>query len=372
MKVLMLSEPNSPHTIKWATSLSSRGVEILLFGLSNLQVKNYENTSVRVFTLGQKIARKEGALSKISYLRALPTIRKIVKEFKPDILHAHYASSYGLLGALSGYHPLIVSVWGSDVFSFPNISPLHRGILKHVLKKADFITSTSHIMAKETQKYTQKDIQVIPFGVDLGVFRPKEVESLFDKGDIVIGTIKALEKTYGVEYLIRAFKIIVEKYPSLPLKLLIVGGGSLEGYLRKLTKELGIESRTIFTGRIPFDEVPKYHNMITIFVALSESESFGVAVVEAMACGKPVVVSNVGGLPEIVENNVTGFVVPPRDVKEAAKAIEKLVLDDKLRTQMGKAGMRRVKKLYDWNENVKQMIELYEKVLKQSTSKKFI
>lgn len=365
IKVLLLADQNSPHTIKWAKSLNENGIDILLLGLNKLLVEDYKGTSIRTISLNETITREEGSLKKIKYLKALPVLKRAIKEFKPNIVHAHYASSYGLIAALSNFHPIVVSIWGSDVFSFPNKSILHKMIIKYVLNKADIITSTSEVMAKEATKYTNKNIKVIPFGVDLEVFKPMKVNSLFSENDIVIGTVKTLEEKYGIEYLIRAFKILVDKYPDLPLKLLIVGGGSLEEELKNLVKQLSIDERTLFTGKVPFSEVPKYHNMITISVSVSDSESFGVSVVESMACEKPVVVSNVGGLPEVVEENITGFIVPPKNIQETAKAIEKLILNKQLREQMGKSGRERVKKLFDWKKNVKQMMELYQEILQK-------
>lgn len=364
MKVFLLSDVDSPHTIKWATSLAKKGIDIVLFGLGKLTVSDYKNfDNIKIFTLNQRITRKEGNFEKIKYLIALPIIKRIIKEEKPDILHSHYATSYGFLGALTSFHPFIISVWGSDVFSFPKRSFLHKIILEFNLKKADKILSTSHIMAKETKIYTNKDVEVIPFGVDIEVFKPFNVEGFFDKNDIVIGTIKTLEPQYGVEYLIKAFKILNDRYPFLSLKFLIVGDGSLQEKLKKLCKDLGISDRTIFAGRVPYSEIPRYHNILTIFVALSNSESFGVSVVEAMACGKPVVVSDIGGLPEVVENGVTGFVVPPNNPQEAANAIEKLILDENLRKEMGQNARKRVEKFYNWNDNLNRMIQIYNELI---------
>ena len=366
MKLLLLSDTNSVHTIKWAKSLAKNGIEIIIFGLGDFTLKDYEGIeNIKVKTLGETLSRNEGALNKIKYLKALPIIKQIIKEFKPDILHAHYASSYGLLGALSGFSPFILSVWGSDVFSFPHKSSLHKAILKYNLKKADKILSTSHVMAKEIKLYTNKDIEVTPFGIDMEQFKPTcTKEELFDKDDIVIGTVKTLEEKYGIEYLIRAFKILHDKYLNLPLKLLIVGGGSLEKSLKDLTKELNIESKTIFTGKVAFVDVPKYHNMLSVSVFVSNNESFGVAILEASSCEKPVVVSNTGGLPEVVEDGVSGFVVAPRNPEKTAEAIEKLILDKGLREKIGKNARKRVKKFYDWEDNVRQMVEIYKGLIK--------
>lgn len=237
MKLLLLSDPNSVHTIKWAKSLAQKNIDIIIFGLGNYTVDNYNNIeNIQVEVLNQFITREEGSFSKLTYLKALPKVRSIIKEFKPDIVHAHYATSYGLLGALSGFSPFILSVWGGDVFSFPHKSFFHKNLLKYNLKRADKILSTSYVMATETKSYTHKDIEVTPFGVDMEQFKPMEVKSLFDKDDIVIGTVKTLEEKYGIEYLIRAFKIVSSKHKNLPLKLLIVGGGSLDSELKNLAK----------------------------------------------------------------------------------------------------------------------------------------
>ncbi len=366
MKLVLLSDPNSVHTARWATSLARKGLEVHIVGLSpntNNIYSSYQNIEVYDLNIDSKdVKQSSGLFSKIKYVKTLNRVKSLINEIKPDIVHAHYATSYGLLGALSGFHPFIISVWGSDVFIFPKKSVIHKKILKFNLKKADKILSTSHAMAKETSLYTDKDIEVTPFGIDLDKFKPIKVESIFGENDIVVGTIKSLEPEYGIEYLISAFKIVVEKNRSLPLKLLIVGSGSLEAKLKKMVSDLGLSEYTVFVGKVPYDEIPKYHNMIDIPVFVSNSESFGVAVIEASACEKPVIVSDVGGLPEVVENNVTGIVVPPRNEIETAKAIEKLVLDKSLREKMGKAGRERAKKLYNWEENVKQMIEIYKRI----------
>lgn len=362
LNLLLLSDPSSPHTIKWARSLGDAGVNLLIVGLGSYTGNHYDHQpAVRVVTLNQEIIQHEGRVSKLSYLRALPLIRKLIQTFRPDILHAHYASSYGLLGALSGFHPFILSVWGSDVFSFPNRSCLHRSILKFNLARADRILSTSHAMAQETRRYTQKSIEVTPFGIDLQQFRPQPVRSLFAPEDIVIGMVKTLDKKYGIEYAVRAFGEVREKRPALPLKLLIVGGGRLESELRRLVDDLGLRAVTKFTGSVPYDDTPHYHNMLSISVAVSENESFGVSVLEASACERPVVVSNVGGLPEIVEHGVTGLVVPSKNPHAAAASIQRLVDDAPLRKNMGAAGRKRVQSLYNWDDNVRQMLNIYRK-----------
>ncbi len=363
MRILLLSEISSSHTLKWAISLADNSIDIMILGLSSFNsnlYNSYSNIQIENLGLNKNIVRKkDGHLSKLKYLKTIFKVKKIIKEFKPDIVHAHYASSYGILGALSGFKPFILSVWGSDIFDFPNKSPLHKKIVKYNLRKADKILSTSNIMALEINKYTDKPVIVTPFGIDTNIFNSMKGDSLFKENDIVIGTVKTLDEKYGIVYLIKAFKILVDKYPKLPLKLLIVGKGSQENSLKDLVSKLDISDKTIFTGGVDYADVPKYHNMLSVSVSVSNSESFGVAIIEASACEKPVIVSNAGGLPEVVQDGVTGIIVPPRDEVNTAKAIERLIFDKKLLSEMGKQGRQRVIKYYNWDNNIKQMINIY-------------
>jgi len=367
MKILLLADPNSSHTQKWAISLAQKGFAIGIFGLStyNGNLYNaYTNIQVYGFGLSKEQIGTKDTTGKMRYVQAVPMLKKIIKEYKPDIVHAHYATSYGLLGVLSGFHPLFISVWGSDIYEFPKKSFLHKKLLEFNLTRADRIFSTSHAMAEETKKYTTKEIHVIPFGIDLNIFKPDitNKNDLFLEDDLVIGTVKSLEEIYGIEYLIEAFKILKDRQPLLPLKLLIVGGGSQEGNLKQKVKDMNLENQTVFTGKVEHKLIVKYHNMISVFVALSISESFGVSIIEAGACGKPVVVSNVEGLPEVVEKGITGFIVEPKNPLEATNAIEKLLLEPDLRVQMGKNARKRVEHLYKWDDNIKQMMEMYKNV----------
>lgn len=367
MRILLLSSANSIHTKRWVISLAQRDIEICLFSLEENRDLEYEKfPNITIIDGGFKNnSSKDGEMSKITLIRYLPKLLKAIRNFKPDIVHAHYATSYGLLGALCGFKPFVLSVWGSDVYDFPKVSFIHKLMIRFNLYKANKILSTSHVMALETMQYTNKEIHVTPFGIDLLKFKKMQVDSVFLTETIVVGTVKTLSSKYGIDYLIRAFKIVKENNPDLPLKLMLLGDGEDKAKLMKLCTDLQISDDVVFMGNIANDLVPNYLNMMDVYVALStlDSESFGVAIVEASACEKPVVVSNVGGLPEVVANNKTGFVVESKNPQEAANAIEKLILDKDLRVAMGKEGRERVKELYNWEENVSLVVEIYNELI---------
>ncbi|RZS96700.1 glycosyltransferase [Cecembia calidifontis] len=360
MRVLILSDANSIHTVRWVRGLNSLGVTIGLWSINKPDEGLYDDCKgIKIYHSSIKQERF-GLISKLKYLSLLNLVKKCILDFKPDLLHAHYASSFGLLGALSGFKPFVLSIWGSDVYDFPNQNILFARILRYNLKKADFLLSTSKAMAKEASKYTNKDFYITPFGIDLRLFKPvpKSEDTIF-----TVGTIKTLEEKYGIDQLIDAFAIFKNRYPNETLKLVIVGDGSLKIQLQKQANELGLSQACEFVGNVKYDKVPFFHQQLDICICLSNSESFGVSAIEASASMRPVIVSNVGGLPEVVKDNITGIVVPQKDPKRAAEAIEKLFLDHSLRKKMGEEGRKRVEKLYDWDKNLLDMLKIYEKIL---------
>ncbi len=144
-------------------------------------------------------------------------------------------------------------------------------------------------------------------------------------------------------------------------ELVMVGGGEQERELIQLAESLNISSHIMFEGPKPHEEVPSILRQTDIFAmpSIYENESLGVAALEAQAMAVPVVATNVGGIPEAVINGVTGILVEPKNERQLAAAILRLINDPGLRIQMGTAGRQHVLKNFDWNTNVLAMEKLY-------------
>jgi len=349
----LLANLAATHSVRWANHFHRKGYEVHVISVGE---GHGVLEGVRIHRLQERLPFK------LDYFREVRRVRDLVASIRPALVHAHYASGYGTLGRLIGFHPYIVSVWGSDIYEFPQRSPVHRWLLKRNLEAADYLCSTSRDMARETQKYTSKPILITPFGVDCEVFSPRRTAGL-DGGEFVVGTVRSMEKSYGIDCLLRAFKLFADRRPDSRCKLVIVGGGTLEDEYKRLANGLGLGARVHFTGRVPHDCVPEYLRSFSVFAALSVRESFGVAVLEASACGIPVVVSNVGGLSEIVVDGKTGTVVPPNDEAAAAKTLEELMVSPSLQESMGKCGETWVRDSYSWDQTAKVMEDLYERVM---------
>ncbi|MFI5151140.1 MAG: glycosyltransferase [Bacteroidia bacterium] len=340
MKLLLLADINSAHTIKWASSLASLGHEIGICSVSPVAKNWYTDIQgIRFFQMTGK-----------------QRLHSVLNQFKPEIVHAHYATRYGWMGVRSGFHPFLISAWGSDIMEFPLKSPLHRLFMRYILSKADQLIATSHLLENEMQEYTGKQIEIIPFGIDTAVFKPVARR----RSELVIGAVKSLEDLYGIDVLIKAFALLCKRMPGSNLKLRITGKGSREQAYRKLCAELDIESAVIFTGWYSFREIPACYRELDIFVNVSRRESFGVSVLEAQACGIPVVTSDIKGLKEVSRPGQTGLEVPCDNPQALMEALFRLVSDPELRATMGTKGRLFVTEKYNWESSVIRMQQIYE------------
>lgn len=364
LKILLLSDIASEHTEKWALGLASHGIKVGLLSFNKSRYPWYDKSSnIELLFEADEQILGSSLKEKIGYLKYLSVLKQKIKEYQPDILHAHYATSYGLIGALSGFKPFIVSVWGADVYDFPKQNFVYKRLLKYVLSKASFICSTSNCMKDETKLYTDKTITVTPFGIDIDKFNRSENQLPFhNPNEIAIGNIKAIETKYGVEILIKAFYKVVQYFPDKNIKLYLIGDGSEKENSQRLVNELDIANKVIFTGRIVHSEIPQWHQKLDIFVSLSilDSESFGVSLVEAMSSATCVIASNVAGFKEVLgEGNRCGTIVSKLSIEEAANAMITMINDPHQATEKAKNARVRAVNLYNWQDNIQQMINVY-------------
>lgn len=341
MRICILGSANSVHIEKWVRSLVEFNHEVMVISLYQGRIENADNVIL------------PGTIKPL-YAKHYFSIKKALQSFKPDILQAHHASSYGFLGALQNFHPFVVSVWGYDVLLFPQKSLLHRLVIKYTLRRADKITATSKALAKSVKDLIGRTPEIIPFGVTKDFLK---VDRDFNKQNLVIGIIKDLKPVYGIDVLIKAFAGLVNK--DYPIKLLIVGEGKLKGKLVNLCQQLNIQDYVTFKSRVPHSEIIDLLKRIDIFAMPSYSEGFGVAAVEAMATGLPVVASNVGGLPEIVDDGKTGILVKPGDVEALKQALEYYISSKNARIEHGCCGREKVEAFYDWRKNAGAVNRLY-------------
>lgn len=356
MRIVLLSAATSVHTQRWANAYAERGLEVHL--LTQHPATTGYHRSISVHDLPHS-----GGLG---YLLNGRRLASLVRSLEPDVVNAHYATGYGsLVHSVRGV-PVVLNVWGSDVFDFPRKSALHKWWVRRNLLRASQVVSTSEVMADRTRELVPERVRptVVPFGVGTDRFAPRTVPG--SPGQLVVGTVKTLAHKYGIDTLIHAFASLRRDLPATGIRLRIVGDGPERAALADLAASLGLSDTVDLVGRVQHDRVPDELRKLDVFVALSrdDSESFGVAVIEASACGLPVVVSNAGGLPEVVRDGVTGSVVPRNDPAAAAKAVAHLLASADLRRQWGSAGRAHVQAHYEWAHCVDRMVAVLDQAIK--------
>lgn len=358
MRIALLGPANSIHLQRWAAALAQRGHALCVISQQRCE-RALLPASSEVVWLAHTGAS--------GYFRNALALRRVLAHWRPELLNAHYASGYGTTMALCGFHPSVLSVWGSDVYDFPYKGVLQARLLRWNLRRATAIASTSHAMAQQVRHLVPGcgEIAATPFGVDLARFAPGPGRRAC--APITIGIVKSLAPEYGVDLLLRAFAGLLQDADvrALPraCELLIVGDGPQRAALEALALELGIAPCTEFSGAVAHVEVPAWLNRFDIYAAPSRLESFGVAVIEAGACALPVVVSDAGGLPEVVIDGRTGLVVPRDDVPALQAALKRLLLDAELRIELGRRGRAHVEREYEWGHCVDLMERCYARTL---------
>lgn len=355
MRICVLGNAQSVHTQRWVRAYAERGHDV---DLLSIRSERLDGVMVHTVSVGPSNATSPVQVF-LSYARLLIAAPLILRRLKPDVVHAHYSVTHGVIAAVSRYRPCVLSVWGKDVvFTRTGLKGTLLRVLNLIaLRAADRVTSTSDFMIPYVKHLAGGSVHAIrvPFGVDTQQFhsaaRPAEA-------GLTIGFVKHLKRKYGPEHLVRA---IAEIRPFIPdLSVVIAGDGELRGPLERLAQELGVADIVSFPGRVPHEDVPALMRSFDIFVnpSVDPSESFGVAILEASASGIPVIATRIGGIPEVALDGKTALLIEPEDHVDLARALLLLAGDPALRKSLGEAGRKFVTEHYEWQDHVDSMIDV--------------
>jgi glycosyltransferase involved in cell wall biosynthesis len=300
----------------------------------------------------------------------------LISEIKPDVLHAHYVTDYGLMGALTNFHPFVVSVWGSDVLIAPKKSRISRCEASYTLRKADRITTTAEFMKDylvSTFGLLQNRIARVPWGIDLKIFRrgyEKEVKALRGILEItadvpVILSNRHMTPTYNVERIVAAIPYVTRFHPDTVF-IFIRGYASpeYENEVKLKAQKLGVSHNTRFVSRhISPREMAIYLNMADGFISIPKTDQFGSSVIEGMACGTVPIVSNIDVYHQYLENGVNALFVNPDISKDIAEKIAYCIEHPTIKDSFYSINRKIVEERENWDKNAKKMEEIYTQVV---------
>ena len=349
---------SAQNTLLTCQGLSERYEMVLVHGLSlESQMTDWEWQSVhrgivKAKDRGVKVVPISSLVRKIAPVQDLQTffsLWRLMLQERPDIVHTH-TSKTGILGrwaAKMAGVPIIVHTPHGHVF-YGHFGPLVSRFFLAIERLTASITDCMVALSEgERNDYIRFSVSspdkivTIHSGVEIDRYMKAEVNveekrrSLgLNPNGLVVGTVGWLLPIKGPIHLLNAMAHIWRNHPEI--RLVFVGKGELEGKLRAEASRMGVSERVTFLGWR--DDIPEIMQILDIFVLPSLNEGMGRVLVEAMAAGRPVVASKVGGIPDLVEHKKNGFLVGPGDVNGTSLAIKRLLIDRKMRDEMGRMG----------------------------------
>jgi glycosyltransferase involved in cell wall biosynthesis len=327
----------------------------------------YQNLSsrIRLISLTTKPPSYAEPISWLQFANdAADRIMRTAREFRPDVIHCH-----DWVTVLAG----IVCRWRLNIplvfhLHLPNRNQLCASVENLGLVCADLVTVNSEFMYGELKRrqlanyfLPLKRVEVVKNGVDTDRFVPSADWPADDGYVLFVGR---LVEQKGVEYLLRAFYYVRVKFPHIRLR--IVGKGEFKPMLERLCTNLILSGEVEFIEWTTGEDLVRHYQRAQIVVIPSVYEPFGMTALEALACQRPVVASRVGGLQEIIEHQVTGFLADPKDELDLARWIMTLLANSELRNQMGKAGRNVVlSQGYTWPQIAGRFVDLYKEILQK-------
>ena len=359
------SDPHSPWLLELMKRLRSHGYDFEVLAPSFEGLKTHEISGTKVYRFRYAPARwetlthEDGAPNKIRknplYLLLLPIYMlagmwaawRLSREEQYDIIHVHWPVPQGIFGLLvrsAGGGRLVATFYGADLVLVRRFSIL-TGFLRRFVARCNDFAAISTYTARELTRLTGEVPRVIPFGIHL----PPEQDWPATPGRIL--TVGRLIPRKGHLYLIRAMAHLSDLSDA---HLVIVGSGNEREALEAEVQRLGLEERVTFTGRVSDEELEADYKSCQVFVLPAivdesgDTEMLGMVSLEAMRYCKPVIASNVGGIPDIVVDGETGVLVPQKDPKALAAAIRRMLTDEDWAREVGHAGYRFARAHFSW------------------------
>ncbi len=294
----------------------------------------------------------------------------IVKSAHLEVLHVHYAIPHASAALLAKQIlkeenitiPVVTTLHGTDI-TLVGREASYEPVVSWSINNSDAVTAVSHSLKADTLEHFQirREIHVIPNFIDFTRFNKKPREhfkkAIAPNNEKILVHTSNFRKVKRVEDVIRVFEIVQQ---SISAKLLLIGDGPERSHIEKVCRELNVCDKVTFLGKQ--EAIEEILSVCDLFLLPSERESFGLSALEAMACEVPVISSNAGGLPEVIENGVNGFLSDVGDVNKMAKDALYILSDENVLTQFRKNALLKSKE-FDLSNILKDYVELYTSVL---------
>ena len=342
----LLGDATSPHIQRWAREMQARQYRVSLVTARPAPMDGVEqHVLLPVRRSAQWLLRAGEA-------------RRTIAAMAPDIVHAHYTTSYGYLGARAGRHPLVMTAWGSDLLVTPHTSPWMRWLTGWTLHRADLITGDSQSLVDAAHGYhPTAPVHCIHWGVDLARFAPVPWDA---KPGFDIVSLRSWEPNYNIPTILDAVAQLRGLQPALPVHLHLLGGGSQEAALREQVARRGLETVVTFHGRLDDAGMARVLARCKVSVSVPTQDATSVSVLESMACGLAVVATQLQANAQWLDPRC---LVPAQDSTALAQALARLAQDDAATEAAGQRNAALIQREGDRRVQMDRMDALYRSLL---------
>lgn len=292
----------------------------------------------------------------------LPELRKIIFDLQPDLIHAGPIQSCAYLSALAGFHPVVSMSWGYDLLIDAKRSGLNQWITRYTLVNSDVLVGDCSTIRGEAISFGMHPDRIVtyPWGIDLEYFNPNS-NIRKNANTFTLLSTRGWEPIYGVDIIAQAFIRAAQKIPQL--RLVMLGSGSQKDLLYQIFSDGGVLDSVSFPGQVNQAELPDYYHGADLYIAATHSDGTSISLLEAMACARPVLVSDLPGNQEWITPGEAGWTFPDGDANALADGILNAWKQRSRLPEMGLAARSIAERRADWKENFPKLLKAYELAL---------
>ena len=301
------------------------------------------------------------------YPRLLADLRRVIRRLQPDVIHAGPIQSAAFLAALSGFHPLVSMSWGSDLLLDADRSAWMRWVTRFTLRRTTVLAADCRTVLEKAAQFgfPPQRVVLFPWGVDLARFQPGRADAFRARRGwqdaFVVLSLRTWEPLYGVDVVARGFARAARQNPRL--RLLLLGGGSQAGLIRSIFEQEGVQEQVFFGGQVNGDDLPQYYQAADLYVSASHSDGSSVSLMEALASGLPVLVSDIPSNREWITPGREGWLFADGDDRALSEGILRAAGQPEGLKEMRLAARRLAEERANWQVNFQRLLDAYQLAL---------
>lgn len=367
MRILYFTRDYTPHDHRFLSALAGTSHQVYSLRLERGRLQREDRplppeiTQLRWRGGTRPAARRDGPA-------LLRDLRRVLRQVRPDVVHAGTIQTAAFLTALSGFRPLVSMSWGSDLLVDTDRSPLWRWATRFTLARSTLLLGDCQAVCDKAVSlgFPAGRVVLFPWGVDLDHFSPGSAAGLRARlgwqDAFVLLSLRSWEPLYGVDVVVQAFIRAARRRPDL--RLILLGAGSQAGLLHRLLDESGLRDRVYFGGQTGQAALPEFYRAADLYLSASRSDGSSVSLMEALACGRPVLVSDIPGNREWIQTGRQGWLFPVGDAAALAEGILGAAAQRETLPALGAQARALAEARADWKQNFARLLDAYAQAVK--------